>query len=224
MIVKSRDLIIPFRQDARVPLLHEELFAIPYRADLDAFSFPGWADFFGNDFPVHIEYCSGNGTWIEERAKKNPGINFLACEMKLVRAKKIWARAKNITPQNLRVALAEGFELTKHYIPSSSVDTVYINFPDPWPKRRQSKNRLISPQFTQELARILQPNGRFILVTDDPGYSQLTIQTLLAHPAFEPAIEAPYYSQPPVGYGTSFFEQLFSSQQKIIRYHEFRRR
>jgi len=221
---KASELTIPFKEGKREPILHDGLIAIPYRADLSAFSFPGWQLFFGNTNPVYIEYCSGNGTWIEEKAKNNPGINYLACEMKLVRAKKIWARAKKLEANNLRVALAEGLEFTKHYIPSSSVDRVYINFPDPWPKRRHNKNRIINPVFLTELARILKLHGTAIVVTDDQSYSEICIQTFLAEPLFEPTHPAPYYISPPIGYGTSFFEALFLSQKKTIRYHEFRRR
>lgn len=226
-MAKAKDLRIPFKEGKREPLYFEGLIAVPDRSDLHAFVFPGWETLFGNNNPVVIEYCSGNGSWIEEKARTHPHLNFLACEKRLDRAKKIWAKVKNMKDDgltNLVVAYAEGLLFTKSYIPSASITTVYVNFPDPWPKRRQHKNRIINSVFIEEMARILTPGGTVILVTDDPDYSEWMIQHLQQSPHFAPCFTSPYYIPPPKDYGSSFFDELFRGQMKPIRYHEFKKR
>ncbi len=222
-MIKAKDLKIPYKPGKREPLFFDGVLAVPRHCDLLAYTFPGWQALFGNDNPVVIEYCSGNGAWIEQKAVQNPLVNYVACEIRLDRAKKIWAKAKKLPTGNLIVALAEGLLLTRHYIPAASLTAAYVNFPDPWPKRRHSKHRIISPAFANELARVLMPGGKIILTTDDVPYSEIMVDVFTSCSDFVSEIEAPYHSRPPEGYGSSFFRELFQSQEKPIHYHEFRR-
>ena len=147
-------------------------------ADFSAFHFPGWKHelLFSAPRPIHIEYCSGNGAWIAEKAKKHPEINWLAVEKRFDRTRKIWSKIKNNGLSNLVAAFAEGMSLSSNYLPSSSVAAIYVNFPDPWPKQRHAKHRIISPFFFHEASRVLEPGGRLIFVTDDEPYSTLFLQ------------------------------------------------
>ena len=66
---------------------------------------------------------------------------------------------------------------TQRFFPSNSVEEVFINFPDPWPKKKHAKYGLVKPEFLDELHRILKRGGTVALVTDDPAYSKETIDT-----------------------------------------------
>jgi len=117
----------------------------------------------------------------------------------------------------------EGYRLTHHYIPNESIHSVYINFPDPWPKKRHAKHRIIQPSFIEQVHRILQFEGLLTLVTDDEGYSDIMINILLPMKGFQSIFDKPYYVGTYPDYGSSYFEDLWRQKGKSIRYHVFRK-
>ncbi len=225
--MKAKDLPYPFVENNKKHIvLKDRLWAIPELEEKDpAFSFPGWNDsqFFGNVHPVHVEYCSGNGAWIASRAQQDPQINWLGIEMKFDRVRKIWSKTKNFNLQNLFVLYGEGLQATRHYFPDNSVDAVYVNFPDPWPKRRHAKNRIIEPIFVGEVLRTLKKGGVFTLVTDDEEYSKQMIEVVTANPGFESCFPAPFFVTHYEGYGSSYFESLWREKGKTIHFHQFKK-
>lgn len=220
---KAKDLQLPFKWEERQPVVHEKLWYLPEKRDWSHFVFHGWnsSDFFKNDKPVHIEYCSGNGSWLIDRAKKHPEINFLAVEQRFDRARKIWAKMHNANLENLIVALSEGHAMTKSFVPSQSIQEIYINFPDPWPKRRHAKYRIVNTPFVAEMHRSLQSGGKVTIVTDDADYSAIIIKEMLKHPGFSPVFEAPHFVEASSDYGSSYFDTLFREKGKFIRLHQF---
>lgn len=224
--MKPSDLKAPFPWDNRSVLIEDKIFYVPERCGNDStFVFPGWEhpSLFGNNHPIQIEYCSGNGAWITDKAFENPNINWIAVEKKFVRARKIWSKMKNRQLNNLVVICGEAYKATQMYFPSGSFEAAYINFPDPWPKKRHAKNRLIRPSFVAEIWRVLQNDSTFTLVTDDPDYSMRMIEEMGCYPGFESTFPEPYYIMEMSGYGTSYFEQLWRDQGKTIRFHRFKK-
>jgi len=220
-----QDFRLPFSwQDSRC-YLQDRLLFIPKSLN-GSFPLPHWNDeqLFGNDFPVVVEYCSGNGSWIAEKAKLNPTQNFLAVEMDFDRARKIWLKSHNMNLSNLIVAWSEAFLLTKHFLKEASVDGIFINFPDPWPKRRHAKFRIIQPAFVYEMERILKKGSSLTIVTDDKDYSDRIIKEMCSQPRFQSVFDDPFYGPVPEDYGTSFFDALFRRQGKEIRFHKFIKR
>lgn len=225
--MRPNNLRSPFiTQDRRV-LIDDRILFVPNNGNnLHDFQFPGWGhpDVFGCEKPVNIEYCSGNGLWISQRAKIEKECHWVAIEKKFVRIKKIWSKIKNDLISNLFCICGEGFASTKSYIPSDSISEIFINFPDPWPKRHHAKFRLIKPPFIQEIFRILKKNGTVTIVTDDVKYSDEIIKLMNHSHLFISHYQAPYYSIELASYGTSYFEELWRSQQKEIRYHIFQKK
>jgi tRNA (guanine-N7-)-methyltransferase len=168
-----------------------------------------------------IEYCSGNGAWIAAKAVENPHINWIAVEKKFPRVRKIWSKIKNLNLKNLVVVCGEAHNATRRYFPHESFTAAYINFPDPWPKKRHDKNRLIQPAFVDEIYRVLQADSVFTLVTDDPVYSTLMLEEMNQHAGFKCCHPHPFYLTEMEGYGTSYFDQLWREKGKSIRYHQF---
>jgi tRNA (guanine-N7-)-methyltransferase len=171
-----------------------------------------------------LEYCSGNGHWIASKARENKDKNWVAIEMKFSRARKIWSKIKRQELDNLIVINGEGHKATANYIPDATIHQISINFPDPWPKRRHSKNRIIQPSFISEMARILTPKGSVIFVSDDDSYSDWTIEHFQKSGLFHSNFPAPFFTNEWPNYGdVSYFEDLWRNQGKIIRYHSFQK-
>lgn len=224
--MKPEQLKAPFSWKDRQILIQDRIWYVPeYYDQYHTFSFPGWKHphLFDRPQRVKIEYCSGNGAWILAKALQHPDINWVAIERRFDRVRKIWSKLKNYQLDNLLIVCGEGNAITHHYLPSESVDEVFINFPDPWPKKRHAKNRLIQPNFASEAYRILQPGGLFTLVTDDVDYSQIMIDVVGSHTGFVSSYPAPYFITERADYGTSYFEDLWRSQGKTIHYHQFKK-
>jgi len=222
-MVRPKQIKPPFPKSEPTVVIHDRVWYIPTLADTSLFTFPGWPSLFKNENPVYVEYCSGNGDWIVEKAKQYPERNWLAVEKRFDRSRKIWSKIHNNALSNLVVAFSEAMMLSTNYLPSGSVETIFVNFPDPWPKQRHAKHRLISPLFFQEAHRVLTPNGSLVVVTDDEAYSETFLSLSKEQTAFQNAIPSPGYTPPPDDYGTSYFDALFKDQGKPIRYHKFKK-
>lgn len=222
--MKPHDLKPAFAWKERRILIQDRIWYVPPRVQSEEpFQFPGWSDLqlFGNQQPVAIEYCSGNGVWIADKAELNPHLNWVAVERKFDRVRKIWSKIKNRQLSNLFIICGEAHHITKQYLPNNSVSEVYINFPDPWPKKKHAKNRLIQSSFAQELNRIMLPNSKFTFVTDDAPYSEWFINIMQKEKGFISAYKEPFYVTEFMNYGSSSFEELWRSKGKTIRYHQY---
>lgn len=211
----ASDLKIPFKWIDRRPVLLEKFFYIPGAFDHISQTVP----FFEKEQPLIIEYCSGNGQWVADRAFQNPHLNWLAVEKKFERARKIWLKLHRQELTNLCVVCGEGLIFTRYYAPDS-VSEVYVNFPDPWPKRRHGKHRLIDQEFLTELGRILKPQGRVTCVTDFPAYAQEMQKEFQKSSNWRLL----FYSHEWPDYGRSFFNDLWVGKGRTIHYlcHEKR--
>lgn len=225
--MKPKNLKTPFQLNERQILIQDRVWYLPEVCDIDRpFTFPGWKseEIFSSDYPVCIEYCSGNGAWIAERAKSESTVNWVAVERKFDRTRKIWSKVKNFKLDNLFMICGEGLNATSEYFPSDCIEGVFINFPDPWPKRKHARHRLIQPRFVEELLRILKTDKLLTIVTDDPAYSASLVKVMKGIAGFDSIFEAPHYVNDYPGYGSSYFEELWRQKGKEIRYHVFRKR
>lgn len=216
----------PFKWADRHVVLRDRVWFVPNFYDrYHEFTFPGWdaPEFFGNSRPVKVEYCSGNGLWVSGRAQSDPSCNWVAVEKQFFRVKKIHAKINEHKLSNLLVVSGEARLTTTHFFPSSSVSEIFINFPDPWPKRCHTKHRIIQPEFVEQMHRVLKPGAQLNFVTDDPGCSDWFVKHLLDHSGFAPGYTDPYYINEDDSYGSSYFEELWRKKGKKIRYHRFYR-
>lgn len=222
--MKAKDLQRPFKWNERKVVLKDGVLFIPsYYDNYQEFQFNGWNAFFGNENPVHVEYCSGNGAWIAKKALETPSLNWVAIEMDFDRVRKIWANGKRLGLTNLFIVCGEGHNATARYFPKESVSGIYINFPDPWPKRCHAKHRIIKLPFIEELSRILKKEGELTFVTDDVGYSAVMNKVMKDQSILESVHADPFYTTTFEGYGASFFDSLWREQGKEIRYHQYRK-
>ena len=117
-------------------------------------------------------------------AKDHPELNFLGVERLLGRLRKIERKSRRNHLGNVRLIRIEAAYLTQFLLPAGSVAAVHIYFPDPWPKRRHWKNRLVTPEFTELLRRALQPEGIVYLRTDNEDYFKQMLASFKENPKF----------------------------------------
>jgi tRNA (guanine-N7-)-methyltransferase len=223
--MKPKELKYPFSWKERHVLCKDGVLYVPdYYTDYAKFSFPSWEEVFGNTNPVYVEYCSGNGTWIVDKAKEYPDCNWVAIEKDFDRVRKIYSKRHNYGIKNLFIVSGEGFITTKHFFPDNSITKIFINFPDPWPKDRHAKHRIIKAPFVHELARILHEEGSMLFVTDHEAYSEEAITIFRGEEKLEPILPEPFYANSRENYGTSFFDTLWRKLGREIRFIEFRKK
>ncbi|MSU62020.1 MAG: tRNA (guanosine(46)-N7)-methyltransferase TrmB [Pedosphaera sp.] len=120
--------------------------------------------------PMELELGSGDGSFLVKYASLNPGRNFVGVERLLGRLRKLDRKARRAGLMNLRLFRIEASYLLEYLAPPGLFDAIHVYFPDPWPKRKHRKNRLINERFVELAHRALKPGGRIFLRTDDQDY------------------------------------------------------
>ena len=126
---------------------------------------------FQDTLPVEIDVGCGRGRFLLARASKCPKSNFLGIDLSLLRLRKIDRKAVSGNVTNIRLIHGKALDVLAA-LPPESVSTVYIYFPDPWPKRRHHSRRLVAPPLTDTLSKALAPAGTIHLCTDHKDYYQ----------------------------------------------------
>jgi tRNA (guanine-N7-)-methyltransferase len=222
--MKPKKLKFPFSWESRSPLLLDDVLYVPrYYEQHDEWSKESLNLRLSSFESISIEYCSGNGTWIAEKALENPSILWIAVEKRFDRVQKIWAKKHNLLIPNLLIVCGDALVFTKHYLKSQLVDQIFINFPDPWPKAKHAKNRVIREPFVKEMHRISKLGAETVLVTDDATYSEQVSLEMLRDDIWEASYPSPFYVTEWPGYGSSFFDSLWRERGREIRYMKFKK-
>ena len=126
---------------------------------------------FGNNHPVVVEVGSGYGHFMLQYCRKNPAVNFVGLDYRFKRSFQLAKKIHRHGLSNVRYLRARGERL--HFIfGPEEVSQVFFFFPDPWPKQKQQKKRLLQPAFLNSVHRVLQPQGRFFIKTDHSEYAE----------------------------------------------------
>lgn len=156
------------------------LYGIPYAvAPLD------FAVAFGREAPTFLEIGCGMGETTAIIAAAHPENNYIGIE---VHAPGVGSLLKEIATReltNLRVVRHDAVEVVRDMIPENSLAGIHIYFPDPWPKKRQQKRRLIQPPFVTLLASRLAPGGYLHCATDWEEYAQQMLDVLSGEPLLQ---------------------------------------
>ncbi len=130
---------------------------------------------FGNSNPIRIEIGCGKGDFIVGTAEKEPDVNFLAIEkvsdVLMLAAEKV----KRSELKNIRVCCVDAKELAEIF-PEGSIDRIYLNFSDPWPKSRHEKRRLTYRTFLAIYKKILKKDGGVFFKTDNRGLFDFSLE------------------------------------------------
>lgn len=132
---------------------------------------------------IWLEIGFGGGEHVSGQARKSANIGILASEVFFEGIAKLLGQIEDQGLQNVRVWPEDGRELVDG-LQKSSIDRAFILFPDPWPKARHQKRRIIQPDFLDALARIMKPGGQVRFATDVRSYADEALERFLAHPSF----------------------------------------
>jgi tRNA (guanine-N7-)-methyltransferase len=155
---------------------------------------------------VWLEIGFGGGEHLCGQADLRPDILFLGAEPFVNGVASALGHVERIGLANVRVHAGDGRDLM-NALPSGCVDRLFILFPDPWPKTRHHKRRLINAKFLCEAARVLRQGGRFRFATDWADYADWTLRLCMASPDFRWTAEvADDWRRPPADHLTTRYE------------------
>jgi tRNA (guanine-N7-)-methyltransferase len=139
---------------------------------------------FGRRAPRVLEIGIGNGDTLIELATAMPATDFIGAEVHPpgIGHCLLAVEARGLT--NVRVVVHDAVELLEHMIPPAALDEVLLYFPDPWPKKRHHKRRILQAPFVALVASRLKPGGRFRLATDWEPYAAWMLEVLSASADF----------------------------------------
>lgn len=134
--------------------------------------------------PLEVELGSGDGSFLAKYASLHPEHNFIGVERLLGRIRKIDRKGRRAELKNLCLVRIEASYFLEFLLPKYSADVIHVYFPDPWPKRKHHKNRLINTRFTELAKEALTPTGIVYLRTDDKDYFAQMTEVFGATPLF----------------------------------------
>jgi tRNA (guanine-N7-)-methyltransferase len=174
----------------------------------------GW---FGRAAPVVLEIGSGMGESTAAMALDAPEINHLAVEVYQPGLAQLLLRIEHAEIRNLRLLRGDAYPLLREHIPAGGLHAIRIYFPDPWPKRRHHKRRLIIPEFVTLAASRLMQGGTLHLVTDWEPYAQEILAVCLAEPTLHNTAAGNTFAARPTWRPVTKFEQRARDEGRMVR-------
>ncbi|PYK25413.1 MAG: tRNA (guanosine(46)-N7)-methyltransferase TrmB [Verrucomicrobia bacterium] len=146
-----------FRDSRLIP---DSSYSLTNRLDLEKI--------FGRRAPLHVDLGCGDGSFLCALAQRLPDKNFLGIERLSARIRSSARKAASLG--NVRLLQMESSYAVRYLLPAESVETFYLLFPDPWPKRRHHRRRIVTPDFLDSVHVALEQNGITYIATDHLDY------------------------------------------------------
>lgn len=162
---------------------------------------------FGRDAPTVLEIGFGNGESLTQQAAERPDANFLGIEVHEPGIGHCLIRVRELGLENLRLVRHDAVEILAHSLPPDSLQRINLYFPDPWPKKRHHKRRIVQPGFLDLCARALRPGGTLHIATDWLDYALHIDAVVSADPAFRRASFREHGGDAPLDRPRTKFEQ-----------------
>lgn len=159
---------------------------------------------FGNDNPVALEIGSGKGRFLVSSGTERPEVNFVGIEKSLHYYRVIRARLARHGLPNVRIVNYDAVKVVKEMIPDESLGEVHIYFPDPWPRPRERKRRMIRDEVMTELIRVMKPEATGVYVTDHAEYFEKAVEVF--HAFFDADVVDALESPPRTNYEAKYRE------------------
>ena len=132
-----------------------------------------FAELFGNDHPVVLEIGSGKGRFLIATATELPDLNVVGIEKSLHYHRVIRDRVLKRNLTNIRLINHDAFLVLRDMVPHASLAEIHVYFPDPWPRKKEQKRRIIRPEVLEQFRRTLVEGGAGIYVTDHREYFEV---------------------------------------------------
>ena len=169
------------------------------------------------DAPLEIDVGCGDGGFLLDLAAAHPERDFLGLEKLLGRARKVVRQAARRGLTNVKALQIDSPYAVRHLLPPSGISRLHLLFPDPWPKAKHAKNRLVQPAFCQDVHRLLRPGGEWLFKTDHPEYFAEAVATIQASGLFT----ATHWPADCFPYPLTDFERQWLAEGKTIQSARF---
>jgi tRNA (guanine-N7-)-methyltransferase len=208
----------PGRQRQLAERLPELRVSLPEAGQLDpARLFPGRER-------IWLEIGFGSGEHLAAQAAAHPEVGLIGCEPYLAGVASLLATAEREALDNLRLVVDDARMLLRA-LPDGCLERIFVLFPDPWPKTRHHKRRIVNPASAAEFARLLAPAGELRLATDDMGYARAMLLALCARPELAWQAERPAdWRERPADWPATRYEQKAFASGRPCLYLRYRRR
>ncbi|GJL80065.1 MAG: tRNA (guanine-N(7)-)-methyltransferase [Nitrospinaceae bacterium] len=191
---------------------------------LDTEDHLNWKTVFENDNPLNLEVGFGNGKFLIEMAAREPESNFIGMDFYHKGIRKAITRINKLQMQNIRIVYGDAKEKIPYFFKDEDLSKIYINFPDPWPKKRHYKRRLIKPPFIDMITEKLMPGGEIHVATDSEPYALEILDFLEGHSPLKNQIGPGVFRGSRGDLPRSKYENNFINAGEKIFYLDFAKR
>jgi tRNA (guanine-N7-)-methyltransferase len=181
------------------------------------------ASHFGRDAPRVLEIGFGNGDTLVQQASENRDRDFLGIEVHEPGVGHCLLKARDAGVTNLRLIMHDAIDVLTHQLPKSSFERVNLYFPDPWPKKRHHKRRIVQAAFLDLVRQLLEPGGHLHIATDWANYAEHIDEVLAADAGFDCVERREHDGDQPLDRPRTKFEQRGLKQGHKIVDWRFRR-
>ena len=190
---------------------------------LDIDTRPNWEEMFGNHNPLNLEIGFGVGNFIIEMGIREPNENFIGIDFYHKGIRKVITRIAKYEICNARIVYGDAKEKIPLLFKPEELNKVYINFPDPWPKKRHHKRRLIKPTFIKILAEKLKYGSEIHIATDHESYAMEILDIFEKEPKLKNKNGIGTVLSQKEGFPKSKYEKRFINAGDRIFYLEFKK-
>lgn len=181
-----------------------------------------WTEIFGNERPLALEIGCGTGHFILEQARKQPEINFVGIDIYNEGCLKTCSKIDAAGLCNVRVMRVEARWLLDKGLQPESLAAVYINCPDPWPKKRHRNRRLVNREFLLKLAQYLMPGGSLFFSTDVDNYAEDVAEQIRGLIGYRNMLQANWVHDLPDYPISKYMQRFLEKGQSIYFMHHQR--
>ncbi len=144
-----------------------------------------FSEIFPKSDKVAIEVGFGTGALLVQMAANNPQTGYLGIEVYRSGIGRLLLQMENLGLSNIRIAEQDAYDVLCERVEPQSIDEIYVMFPDPWPKKRHAKRRLIQPKFSVACANCLKSSGQLFVATDIKDYAIHSLAVLEVTPGLQ---------------------------------------
>lgn len=170
-----------------------------------------------------VEIGFGRGEFLTQLARSAPEVAHLAVEYSWKRVLKMARRLARMELRNVRLLDERGEVVVHELLPFDSVSSFWVNFPDPWPKKRHARRRMLQPALLHAMAERLRPGGELQIATDDAAYAAEIAGALASEPLLENARDVPFVRDVP-GRPRTAYELAWRAEGRPLHFFTWRRR
>lgn len=174
-----------------------------------------WASIFGNSNPIHIEVGSGKGRFITGMAAQNPDINYIGIDIQMTVLSYALDRVVEAGLPNIKLLQVDGSSLTNYFAPAE-IARLYLNFSDPWPKKRHEKRRLTYKSFLDTYKEILPERGEIHFKTDNRGLFEYSLVSFSQYGMTLNGVWLDLHASDMEGNVMTEYEEKFSNKGQVI--------